>query len=70
MAAKLKNVHVLESSDALAGFLFTEKDALHVLFFWASWDEPSKPSGPLDAALTKLAELHPGVLFGKVRTSS
>lgn len=68
-AAKLKNVHEnVKDSESLAGFLVTEKDALHVLMFWAAWDEPSKPTGALDVALSKLAELHPGVLFAKVRS--
>jgi hypothetical protein len=66
MAAAREIVSV-EDGEGLAGFLLTESEALHVLFFFATWDEASKPGGPLHAVLSRLAELHPGVLFGKVR---
>jgi hypothetical protein len=60
----------IENGEGLAQFLLTEKEALHCLFFCAQWDEASKPGGPLDAVLARLAEVHPGVLFGKVRARS
>lgn len=48
------------------GFVLTDVNSLHVLYFWAQWDAPSQPGGAMDTLLSKLAELHPGVRFGRV----
>lgn len=55
------------SLDALQGYLLTSPDALHVLFVYADWDAPSQPGGQMHTVTEKLAELHPGVHFAKVR---
>jgi hypothetical protein len=66
-APTLKNVTPIITTMAdFNAFVLTDAPALHVLFFWAAWDEPSKPGGALDSLITKLAELHPAVRFGKV----
>lgn len=60
-------VKALESLDAYQGWLLTSPDALHVAMFYADWDAPSQPGGPMDTVLAKLAEVHAGVQIAKVR---
>lgn len=37
-----------------------------VLFFWASWHEPSKAGGQMDQVFNQLSKSHPGLTFKKV----
>ena len=66
MAALPKNVHDVASLDAFNGFVLTAPEALHVVFLWASFHEPSKPGGQMDTVVNKLAEVFPAVHFAKV----
>ena len=43
-------------------------DTLLVLFFWAEFNEASKPGAQLDQLFSNLASRHPDVQFAKVRT--
>jgi hypothetical protein len=52
---------------SLQAFLLADAPALHVLFFWAAWDEPSKPGGAMDTLITTLAGRFPAVKFARVR---
>jgi hypothetical protein len=63
-----KNVHQVDSLDAFNAFVLTAPDALHVVFCWAAFHEPSKPGGQMDTVVNKLSEVHPTVHFAKVRT--
>ncbi len=65
-----KNVHELTSLAAFNAFALTDAPALHVVYFWASWDEPSKRGGAMEQVIDTLAELHPTVHFAKVRPGS
>lgn len=59
-------VITIATPDALDAFLLKGCASLNVVFFYADFHTPSLPGGQLDGVVSKLAELHPGVRFGKV----
>jgi hypothetical protein len=62
-----KNLHPrIVTINDFNGFLLTDVNNLHVAFFYATWDESSKPGGVIDTLINKLTELNPQVRFGKV----
>ena len=67
MAVPAATVLSITSADAFDAFLLKAAASLHVVFFYADFHAPSLPGGQLDGVVCKLAELHPGVRFGKVR---
>lgn len=47
------------------------KDRRHALiFFWASWHEPSKPGGQMDSVFTGLASRHGSLAFAKIEAEN
>lgn len=55
------------SADAFDGWLLRAPGSLHVAYFYADFHAPSLAGGQLDGVVNKLAELHSGVRFAKVR---
>ena len=47
-------------------FALSSPRSLHVLFFWASWDNASAPGGAMWRLVSTLAALHSSVLFARV----
>jgi len=63
----LKNLHSrITNINDFNGFLLTDTNNLHIAYFYANWDEPSKPGSSIDILINKLAELNPQVRFAKV----
>jgi hypothetical protein len=69
MSSGKNNVVDVTDADGLTAWLVTEPQAAHVVFFHADFDEASKPGGQMDVVIDKLAQLHSGVKFAKVRSS-
>lgn len=46
--------------------MLQDEAKLHIAFFFANFHEPSRPDGQMDQVVTKLAEVHPNVLFAKI----
>ena len=51
-------------------------DAIHThtaagvaLLFWADFDDTCQPGGPMDAVFSRLASMHPGARFLRVRAA-
>ncbi len=63
----MSSIENLTNTEAVNLFLLNNASSLHVLYFWASWDEPSKQDGPVDVVMKKLAEMYPTMKLAKVR---
>jgi len=69
MAATLAahaNLTVLKDGESLAAWLLSDVAALHVLFCFTDWHEPSKAGGAMEAVVHVLAERHGAVEFASV----
>jgi thioredoxin-like negative regulator of GroEL len=52
-------------------FKVLAKDRRHLLvFFWASWHEPSKPGGQMDTVFSGLATRHGSLAFAKIEAEN